>query len=311
MPDATKIRIVFLGTPEFAATCLQNLIDQNAHVVVVITAPDKPAGRGLHLHKSAVKLVAEAAGIPVLQPEKLKNPEFLEELKSYQPDLGIVVAFRMLPELVWQMPPMGTFNLHASLLPAFRGAAPINWALMRGEKQTGITTFFLQHEIDTGDLLLQETVDIGENENVGSLYERLMNQGAALVWKTVCGIADGTLTPFPQDESKVSFAPKIFKDTCLLDFNRTAQELHNQIRGLSPVPGAWFLKDGKVMKVLSSFPEEIPSDNMEPGTLRVLRPGELGIATKDNWLNLLEIQPEGKRKMTAKEFLAGHTIEKL
>jgi len=311
MPDQKKIRILFLGTPEFAAACLQKLIAQNALVVAVITAPDKPAGRGLQLHKSAVKMVAEEAGIPVLQPEKLKNPEFIEELRLYKADLGIVVAFRMLPEIVWRMPPMGTFNLHASLLPAYRGAAPINWAIIKGEKQTGITTFFLQHEIDTGDLLLQETVDILENENVGSLYQRLMENGANLIWKTVEGICAGSLVPFPQDESKVSQAPKLFKDTCLLNFTKTAFELHNQVRGLSPVPGAYFLREGKVMKILSTLLEEIPCTPFESGILRILRPGVLGISTADFWLNIEELQPEGKRKMTAKEFLAGHPIEKL
>ena len=197
MADQTDIRILFLGTPEFAATALKKLIEQKANVVAVVTAPDKPAGRGLQIQKSAVKLVAEEAGIPILQPERLKNPEFLKELESYKPDLGIVVAFRMLPELVWRLPRLGTFNLHASLLPSYRGAAPINWAIMNGETKTGITTFFLQHEIDTGDLLLQETVEIGENENVGSLYSRLMHQGSELIIKTLRGIAEGTLKPFP------------------------------------------------------------------------------------------------------------------
>jgi len=279
--------------------------------VVVVTAPDKPSGRGLQIQKSAVKLVAESAGIPVLQPEKLKNPEFLAELEAFKADLGIVVAFRMLPELVWKMPGMGTFNLHASLLPAYRGAAPINWAIMNGEKETGITTFFLQHAIDTGDLLLQETIEIGDNENVGSLYNRLMELGADLIVKTIEGICDGSLVPFPQDESKVSHAPKLFKETSLLDFRKPALELHNQIRGLSPSPGAYFLKDGKVVKIFDARLEPISSSSSTPGTLRTIRPGELGIATSTYWLNIIELQPEGKRKMTAKEFLAGHPCEKL
>jgi methionyl-tRNA formyltransferase len=311
MADQTDIRILFLGTPEFAATALKKLIEQKANVVAVVTAPDKPAGRGLQIQKSAVKIVAEEAGIPILQPERLKNPEFLRELESCKPDLGIVVAFRMLPELVWRLPRLGTFNLHASLLPSYRGAAPINWAIMNGETKTGITTFFLQHEIDTGDLLLQETVEIAENENVGSLYSRLMHQGSELIIKTLRGIAEGTLKPFPQDESKVSHAPKIFKETCLLDFRKSSKELHNQIRGLSPHPGAYFLREGKVFKVFESRHESLPSSSFEPGLFRILSPGVLGISTGDHWLNILEIQPEGKRKMTAKEFLAGHSIEKL
>jgi len=236
MLDPKKIRLLFLGTPEFAATILQKLLAENAKVVAVITAPDKPSGRGLQIHQSAVKQVAEQHGLPVLQPEKLKNAEFLETLKSFEIDLGIVVAFRMLPEVVWQMPKMGTFDLHASLLPQYRGAAPINWAILNGETETGITTFFLQHEIDTGNLLLQEKIEIGPNENVGSLYDRLMKKGADLVWKTVEGIADKSLSDFPQTGDCLKHAPKIFKEDCLLDFSLSAQQIHNKVRGLSPIP---------------------------------------------------------------------------
>lgn len=300
-----------MGTPDFAAASLQKLIDENAQVVAVITAADKPAGRGLQLRKSAVKEVAEKAGLPVLQPEKLKDPVFLEQLRSYQADLGIVVAFRMLPEVIWQMPPMGTFNLHASLLPAYRGAAPIHWAIMNGEKETGITTFFLRHEIDTGDLLLQETVAIKPDETLGELYERLQNQGADLVWKTVQGIENKTLHGFPQEESKVSHAPKIHRETCQLLPEKTAFQLHNQVRGLNPAPGAFLVWKDKTLKVYRSRIRATGKPAVEAGELRILESGVLGFACADGWLELLEVQPEGKRHMDIKEFLAGHSFEKI
>ena len=310
MLDPKKIRLLFLGTPEFAATILQKLLAENAKVVAVITAPDKPSGRGLQIHQSAVKQVAEQHGLPVLQPEKLKNAEFLETLKSFEIDLGIVVAFRMLPEVVWQMPKMGTFNLHASLLPQYRGAAPINWAILNGETETGITTFFLQHEIDTGNLLLQEKIEIGPNENVGSLYDRLMKKGADLVWKTVEGIADKSLSDFPQTGDCLKHAPKIFKEDCLLDFSLSAQQIHNKVRGLSPIPAAYTSWNGNNIKILAT--ELITEKSTpEPGIFSQISPGVMAVSTGDNWLILNEIQPEGKRKMTAKEFLAGHKIEKL
>jgi methionyl-tRNA formyltransferase len=309
MPLPTDLRILFLGTPEFAAISLQKLISEGARVVVVVTAPDKPAGRGLHLRKSAVKEVAEAAGIPVLQPEKLKDLDFLQKLKSFEPDLGIVVAFRMLPEQVWRMPPMGTFNLHASLLPGYRGAAPIHWAIMRGETETGITTFFLRHEIDTGDLLLQEKVAIGSEETVGELYDRLQQKGADLVWKTVKGIAAGNLKPFPQDERKISLAPKIHRETCRLDPSSGMLELHNQVRGLSPQPGAFLESEGAVYKIYKTRPEkDLHEIHTLPGKLFIIRPGVLALSCKDGWLQILEIQPEGKRRMDAKAFLAGHPV---
>lgn len=311
MAEKENLRIVFMGTPDFAAASLQKLIDEKATIAVVITAPDKPAGRGLQLRKSAVKEVAEKAGLPILQPEKLKDPTFLDELRSFKADLGIVVAFRMLPEVVWQMPPMGTFNLHASLLPAYRGAAPIHWAIMNGETETGITTFFLRHEIDTGDLLLQEKVQIGANETLGELYERLQNQGADLVWKTVQGIQAGSLKGFPQDESKVSHAPKIHRETCHLLPEKTAHQLHNQVRGLNPAPGAFLIWKEKPLKVFRSCPLTLDTKGTMPGELRILEPGRLGFCCADGWLELLEVQPEGKRRMEVKDFLAGHTFEKL
>jgi len=310
MLNPKKIRILFLGTPEFAATILLKLMDEKANIVAVITAPDKPSGRGLQIHQSAVKQVAELHGLKILQPEKLKNPEFLEELNLLEIDLAIVVAFRMLPEVVWRMPKMGTFNLHASLLPQYRGAAPINWAIMNGESETGITTFFLQHEIDTGNLLLQEKVEIGPNENVGSLYDRLMKNGADLVWKTVKGIAAKSLIDFPQKGDCLKHAPKIYKEDCLLDFSLPAHQIHNKVRGLSPIPAAFTSWNGKNMKI---FATELTNEKSELpyGIFKQIKTGVLGVSTGDYWLNLLEIQPEGKRKMTAKEFLAGHKIEKL
>jgi methionyl-tRNA formyltransferase len=310
MPDARSLRILFLGTPEFAATTLQKLIDEKANIVAVITAPDKPAGRGLMLQKSAVKEVAEKAGLKIFQPEKLKNPDFLAELKSLDIDLGIVVAFRMLPEAVWQMPKLGTFNLHASLLPKYRGAAPINWAIINGEKETGITTFFLKHQIDTGKILFQEKTTIGESENAGSLYARLMHQGAELVWKTVMAISSKAYEEKEQNEEEVIHAPKIFRETGQLDFSNSATKIHNLIRGLSPYPGAWCIWSGKNLKILESLPTNQECQSFPTGTFVQLHPGVLAVSTSDFWLEILSLQPEGKRKMSAKEFLAGHKIEK-
>lgn len=311
MPNVEDLRILFLGTPEFAATTLQKLVENGANVVAVVTMPDKPSGRGLQLHSSAVKQVAEANGLKILQPEKLKNEAFLEELKSLDIDLGIVVAFRMLPEVVWRMPKLGTFNLHGSLLPQYRGAAPINWAIINGETKTGVSTFFLQHEIDTGDLLLQEEEPIYLEDNAGTLYERLMHRGANLVWKTLQGIADESLIPIPQKDEVAKTAPKIHRETCQLDFSRTALELHNQVRGLSPFPGAFTVLGGKILKIARTEVGEEHTNSIASGEFRQLPTGELAFSTSDKWLLIKELQPEGKRKMTAKEFLAGHPIPRL
>ncbi len=311
MPEARSLRILFMGTPDFAASSLQKLIDEKANVVAVVTAPDKPAGRGLHLHKSAVKEVAEAAGLKVLQPEKLKDPDFLAQIQSLEIDLGIVVAFRMLPELLWKTPKLGTFNLHASLLPKYRGAAPINWAIILGENETGNTTFFLQHEIDTGKILFQESMQIGENENAGSLYDRLRQAGAHLVWKTVEAIASGQYVEREQNEEQVVHAHKIFRETCRLDFSKSARELHNWVRGLSPYPAAWCLWEGKNLKLLRSNPTDIDCTGFPPGKFVQLSSGSLAVSSSDCWLEITELQPEGKRKMTGREFLAGHKLEKI
>jgi len=308
MKEAKKIRILFAGTPEFAATVLEKLINSGANIVGVLTAPDKPAGRGLHMQSSPVKILAKAHNIPVLQPEKLRDPDFQAHLQSLQPELGIVVAFRMLPETVWKMPVLGTFNLHASLLPAYRGAAPINRAIMAGEKLSGISTFMLQQEIDTGDLLLQEKIEIGENETAGSLYDRMMHQGADLVWKTVIGLCDESIRPFPQDDSKACPAPKIFRENCRIQCDRNAFEIHNQVRGLNPYPGAFLEHENKNLKIHASQQTEKPCKEIAPGTLGKIGPQELGLACGDFWLKIVELQPEGKRKMSGAEYLAGHPL---
>ena len=243
--EKKDIRIVYMGTPDFAVESLRALVEGGYNVVAVVTMPDKPAGRGHQLQYSAVKQYALSAGLPILQPERLKDENFLAELKSYGADLQIVVAFRMLPEVVWNMPRLGTFNLHASLLPQYRGAAPINWAVMNGDTETGATTFMLQHEIDTGNIILQERIAIADDENVGSVHDRLMVMGAGLVTRTVDTIIEAEnkgveLPTIPQDNAlELRPAPKIFKDTCAIDFSRNAEQVRNHIRGLSPYPAAW------------------------------------------------------------------------
>ncbi len=308
-----------MGTPEFAVSSLEILVEHGYNVVAVITAPDKPAGRGLKLVPSAVKEAALKHGIPVLQPEKLKNPEFLETLRSYNADLQIVVAFRMLPELVWNMPAKGTFNLHASLLPDYRGAAPINWAIMNGETETGVSTFFLQHEIDTGDLILQEKEPVHPDDNVGTLYERLMKLGADLVLRTVKAIDAGTVQPVPQRQSaEPKLAPKLFRENCEADFNRTSAELVNFVRGLSPYPGAWANINGKIYKLLkisavfdAAISAEAPAgqgSNAPVGSTLSDGKTYIHIKTGDGFISLDEFVPEGKKSMNAKTFLAGNKI---
>lgn len=304
-----SIRIIYLGTPDFAAESLRALVEGGYNVVAVVTMPDKPAGRGHQLQFSAVKQYALSVGLPVLQPERLKDETFLEELRSYQADLQIVVAFRMLPEVVWNMPRLGTFNLHASLLPQYRGAAPINWAVMNGDTQTGATTFMLQHEIDTGNVILQERIAIAEDENVGSVHDRLMVMGAGLVTRTVDAIIDAenrgeALATIPQDNSIESRpAPKIFKDTCVIDFSRTAEQIRNHVRGLSPYPAAWIqdmpashplaemLKGAKVYKVAVAQQAQ--------------QKGHIIVPCADGYIDLLELQLPGKKRMDAAALLNG------
>lgn len=298
------MRIVFMGTPEFAVPSLQILWKNGYDIPAVITAPDKPGGR-LGLMQSPVKKFAIEHGLKVLQPEKLKNPAFLDELRACRADLQVVVAFRMLPEIVWAMPPLGTLNLHASLLPKYRGAAPINWAIIRGETETGLTTFLLRHEIDTGDILFQERITIGENETAGELYDRMMPIGARLVLRTVQALERGEARPQPQPDAKATHAPKIFTDTCHIRFDQTTAQVHNFIRGLSPQPGAWALLESKVFKIFRTLKEHTPP-SLPPGHLVFPPEGGTWATTADGHVQLLEVQPEGKRRMSGAEFRNGY-----
>jgi methionyl-tRNA formyltransferase len=296
-----------MGTPDFAVPSLQTLVENGFNVVAVVTAPDKPAGRGLKLAQSPVKEYALSQNIPVLQPPNLKAGEFLEELRSYQANLQIIVAFRMLPEAVWSMPAKGTFNIHASLLPQYRGAAPINWALINGEKVTGVTSFFLQQQIDTGDIILQDQVAINDQDNFGTLYEKLKHAGAALALKTVRAIAAGTVTTQPQPHSgELRPAPKIFKETCQINWNQPAAQVRNFIRGLSPYPTAWTTLEGKVLKVFAAELMEEQATDLEPGSFRTDHKTYLHLATAAGTLSLTDLQLEGKKRMTIEEFLRGY-----
>lgn len=307
MSSFKDLRIVFLGTPDFAVASLKALVEAGANIVAVVTTPDKPAGRGKKLSESAVKQYARTQDLPVLQPEKLKNPEFLEELASYKADLQVVVAFRMLPVVVWDMPPMGTINVHGSLLPQYRGAAPINRAIMNGETETGVTTFKLKHEIDTGDILLQEKVSILPEDNVGSLYEKLMKAGAELLVTTVKGIAAGDLKEIPQAdiaEEHLKAAPKIFKEDTLIDWNKSATEIHDHIRGLSPYPVAYTILADKVFKIYLSH-VELDSHEKEAGSYDTDGKTYLRFAAPDGWVYADEVQQQGKKRMLVEDFLRG------
>jgi methionyl-tRNA formyltransferase len=305
---APSTKIIFMGTPEFAVPSLEILVANHYNIVAVVTAPDKPAGRGLKMKMSPVKECALKYNIPVLQPEKLKAPEFINELKSYQADLQIVVAFRMLPEAVWNMPKLGTFNLHASLLPQYRGAAPINWAIINGEKESGVTTFFLQHEIDTGDILFHEKEVITEDDNAGSLYARLMNKGAGLVLKTVQAIEKADYKPKPQIfDKELKAAPKIHKETCEINWNKSAAEVNNFVRGLSPYPGAWAKINGKTCKIFKTKISK-PSEQKKTGEFMTDNKTYITIFTGSGALSILELQMEGKKPMTVEEFLRGNKL---
>ncbi len=299
-----------MGTPEFAVEPLKRLVDEGYNVVGVVTMPDKPAGRGQHLQESPVKKYALQEDIPLLQPEKLRDEDFLVQLKMWQADIQVVVAFRMLPEVVWNMPRLGTFNLHASLLPQYRGAAPINWAIINGEKETGVTTFFLKHEIDTGNIILQRSTPIADSDNVGTLYDRLMNMGADLVVETMERITMGDVSTMPQDDSvAVTPAPKIFKEDCKINWNKSAIELHNFVRGLSPYPAAFTeVKNDKgqvlSLKVLET---EVIEDTVseQPGTLVSDGKKQLYFATEEGYLSIKKLQLAGKKAMTTEELLRG------
>ena len=305
-----KLRIIFMGTPEFAVSSLDILVENGYDVVAVVTAPDKPAGRGQKINQSEVKEAALKHGLPILQPTNLKDEKFLEELKSYNANLQVVVAFRMLPESVWNMPEIGTFNLHASLLPNYRGAAPINWAIINGEKKTGVTTFFLKHKIDTGDILFQEEEEIFQNDNVGTLYERLKNKGAKLVLKTVKAIQDNDYNVVPQDLEEVTpHAPKIFTEDTFINFENESEKILNFVRGLTPHPAARMRLYDKVYKV---FDIEI-ADYDEVNELLVGEPltdqkSYLYVKTLNGYVKVNELQPQGKRRMTTEEFLRGNKI---
>ena len=316
--EKKDLRIVFMGTPEFAVPTLQALVENDYNVVAVVTQPDKPVGRHqTEMQPSEVKKYALEHNLPVLQPVKMKDPEFVEQLRSYQANLQVVVAFRMLPEVVWDMPAYGTFNVHAALLPQYRGAAPINWAVIHGETQTGVTTFFLDHDIDTGRIILKKPFPIPDDADVEYVYDGLMHLGAQLCLETLEAIvaADGHPASIPQDSVldglPVNTAPKIFKETCQIDWTKTAKQVYDFVRGLSPYPGAWTTLVGNdketVLKIYKTRKTGSATDQ-KPGTLRVEQKA-LQVAAGDEWLEIVELQMAGKKRMTARDFLNGIKIE--
>ncbi|MFN3528329.1 MAG: methionyl-tRNA formyltransferase [Bacteroidia bacterium] len=300
--------IIFLGTPDFAVASLKALVEAGIKVLAVVTMPDKPAGRGQKLYQSPVKQYALSQNLPVLQPEKLRAPAFLAELAAYQAELQVVVAFRMLPELVWNMPPLGTYNLHASLLPQYRGAAPINWAIINGEEQTGITTFRLKHEIDTGDLAFQETVAIRHDMNAGELHDLLMEKGAALMLKTVLLALKGEIQFVPQQANPqaLKHAPKLFKADCQIDWQAEGEQVYNLIRGLSPYPAAFSTLFGDTFKI---YKASFRKDRHFYDTGSFLVTGDsMEVAVSDGWMRLLEVQAAGKKRMPIADFLRGNRL---
>jgi methionyl-tRNA formyltransferase len=303
-----------MGTPEFAVASLGMLVSAGCNIVAVVTAPGKAAGRGMKMNESAVKKYAVLHNLPVLQPEKLKDGSFLAQLSSLKADLQLVVAFRMLPELVWNMPPMGTVNLHGSLLPQYRGAAPINWAVINGEKETGVTTFKLQHAIDTGNILLQESFPIGDDETAGEVHDRMKEIGAQLLLKTVEGLSNGSLKEKPQlaisswqlaNGELLKHAPKIFTENCIIDWNKPVAEIHNLIRGLSPYPGAFTHLEGKMFKIYKSK-KETDLHSSFPGTFQTDKKGYFKFACAGGYIHALDIQLEGKKRMPIEDFLRGY-----
>lgn len=304
------LKIVFFGTPEFAVESLDAIIKNDFNVVGVITMPDKIAGRGHKLYQSDVKRYAVEHDLNILQPEKLKAPDFLDSLKALNANLFIVIAFRMLPREVWQMPELGTFNLHASLLPKYRGAAPINRAVMNGDTETGVTTFFLKHEIDTGDMIMQRKIEIGAEDNVGDVHDKLMHLGAEMVVETVNAIVDGTLSTTPQPEGEFTPAPKIFKEDCKIDWNKDSRSIHNHVRGLSPYPAAWTViteESGRPLEC-KIFETSLTNDSCydcKVGTVK--KEGKrMLVACNDKWLEIVSLQPAGKKRMEADSFLLGY-----
>ncbi len=304
------MRIIFMGTPDFAVPSLDILFQNGYDIAGVITATDKRGGRGKNkLIQSPVKKYALDKNLKILQPKNLKDPHFVEQVRALKADLQIVVAFRMLPEVIWNMPPHGTYNLHGSLLPKYRGAAPINWAVIRGEKETGVTSFKLKHTIDTGDLLFQEKIKIKDTDTAGDVYLRLMTLGADVVLRTVKAIESGDVTLLPQDQSLVSNAPKIYHETCEIDFDKPVRETYNFIRGLSPYPGAWTIIDGRECKVLFAGISDEPNENDTPGTIITDNKRYLKIACQDGYLAMTDIKMQGKKRMDISSLLNGYHIE--
>lgn len=304
-----SLRIVFMGTPEFAVPSLDILLKNGYSIAGVVTSTDKMGGRGhKKIIESAVKKYARSHDIPILQPKNLKAPAFVEELKKLRADLQVVVAFRMLPEIVWAMPALGTFNLHGSLLPKYRGAAPINWAIINGEKQTGVTTFFIQREIDTGDVLFQEKMDIGENETAGDVHDRMMVLGAKVVLKTVSAIEKNDYRLKVQDDSLASKAPKIFHETCEINFIRPTEKVHDFIRGLSPYPAAWTMHKGEQFKIFKTA-KELTTHDLEAGKFLSDNKTWLKISTGDGFVHVYELQLQGRKRMDIKAFLNGYDFE--
>ncbi len=301
------MRIVFMGTPEFAVPSLEILVKNNFSVVGVITAPDKPAGRGLKLSESPVKKFAQGNSLQILQPVKLKDPEFLSELRSLEPDLQLVVAFRMLPEQVWSLPSKGTINLHASLLPDYRGAAPINWAIINGETETGLTTFYIEKEIDTGKIIFQEKLPIKDDETAGELHDRMKLIGAELILKTVRAIENNNAPKISQMEATTLHgAPKLSREICQINWDQPAFAVFNHIRGLSPYPAAWTLLDGKVFKIYRAG-KFFSSQHESPGTF-LFSGNEMKVAVQDGYIIPIEVQIEGKKRMSVEEFLRGYNL---
>ena len=308
MKNNKDLRVVFMGTPDFAVASLSALVDANYNIVGVITAPDKPAGRGMKPTSSAVKEFALHHGLYLLQPEKLKAPEFLESLRALRADLQVVVAFRMLPEVVWNMPPLGTINVHGSLLPAYRGAAPINWAIINGEKETGVTTFRLTHTIDTGNILMQDKVPIGEEQTAGELYDLLKSKGADLLIRTIKNLSEGKLKEITQSETdsdSLPHAPKIFTETCRINFDNPVRQVNNLIRGLSPAPGAFTQFQKKTLKIFRAVPAET-AHPQTAGSFYTDGKTILRFFCADGWISVVELQQEGKKKMKTEEFLRGY-----
>lgn len=303
--NAKDVKIVFLGTPEFAVASLKALVEHGFNIVAVVTAPDRPSGRGMHIHHSAVKQYAIKNHLRVLQPEKLRDETFIKEITSLKPDLQLVVAFRMLPEIVWNMPPLGTINLHASLLPDYRGAAPINWAIINGEKETGLTTFQLNKEIDTGEILLQEKVSILPDDNAGSLHNKMMHTGSELLIRTVGELVAGNLQPKLQPAENAKIAPKLFTEDCRLNFHDSVQNVHNKVRGLSPFPTAFTYLNNLKLKIFESR-AEVVNHNDVPGKYVTDEKTFLRYSCTNGYLYVKELQLEGKRKMKVEEFLRGY-----